>query len=60
MEESSGLFSLFVPSKRSIPKIKIRTRQNQNLRNQKIMVAIDTWERNSRYPSGNYLQRFCT
>jgi len=41
---------LFVPAEKRIPKIRIETRQAATLCNQRIVVAIDSWPRNSRYP----------
>lgn len=41
---------LFVPAEKKIPKIKIETRQYDKLKNQRVIVAIDTWPRTSRYP----------
>lgn len=45
-----GVFQLFVPADRSIPKIRIETRQAEFLRTQKLIVTIDSWPRHSRYP----------
>lgn len=45
-----GVYQLFVPSDRSIPKIKIETRQAEFLRTQKLIVTIDSWPKHSRYP----------
>ncbi|KAH6569232.1 hypothetical protein BASA50_002851 [Batrachochytrium salamandrivorans] len=39
-----------------IPKIRIRTRQAHILVGKRIVVAIDSWEKNSRYPSGHYVR----
>ena len=41
---------LFVPAERKIPKIRIETRQAKDLCKERIVVAIDGWPRNSRYP----------
>ncbi|XP_017777502.1 PREDICTED: exosome complex exonuclease RRP44 [Nicrophorus vespilloides] len=51
-----GLFHLFVPADRKIPKVRIETRQAEFLRTQKIIVAIDTWPRHSRYPTGHFVR----
>lgn len=48
-----GLNQLFVPADRSIPKIKIETRQTEFLRTQKLIVTIDSWPKHSRYPHVN-------
>ncbi|CAM6111100.1 unnamed protein product [Calypogeia fissa] len=47
--------ALFVSADRRIPKIRIQTRQLENLARQRIIVAVDSWERTSRYPSGHYV-----
>ncbi|KAL2912650.1 exosome catalytic subunit dis3 [Polyrhizophydium stewartii] len=39
-----------------IPKIRIRTRQAQSLLGKRIVVAIDAWTKNSRYPAGHYVR----
>lgn len=45
-----GVYQLFVPADRSIPKIRIETRQAEFLKMQKLIVTIDSWPRHSRYP----------
>ncbi|XP_034936260.1 exosome complex exonuclease RRP44 [Chelonus insularis] len=47
---------LFVPAERKIPKIRIETRQSEILYSQRIIVAIDSWPRNSRYPLGHFVR----
>ncbi|XP_017760739.1 PREDICTED: exosome complex exonuclease RRP44 [Eufriesea mexicana] len=47
---------LFVPAERKIPKIRIETRQYTVLSKQRIIVAIDSWPRNSRYPLGHFVR----
>ena len=47
---SQGQRHIFVPAERKIPKIRIETRQAERLSNQRIIVAIDSWARTSRYP----------
>ncbi|TIC17179.1 RNB-domain-containing protein [Wallemia mellicola] len=44
------------PIDRRIPKIKIKTRQASNLIDQKVVVAIDQWNINSRYPQGHFVR----
>lgn len=39
---------IFVPAERKIPKIRIETRQAEQLNMQRIIVAIDQWPRHSR------------
>ncbi|KAH8278565.1 hypothetical protein KR018_005241 [Drosophila ironensis] len=47
---------IFVPADRKIPRIRIETRQAAKLQNQRIIVTIDTWPRNSRYPQGHFVR----
>lgn len=51
-----GTRHLFVPAERKIPKIRIETRQAATLSAQKIIVAIDSWPRTSRYPLGHFVR----
>ena len=53
---SEGTRHLFVPAERKIPKIRIETRQAAALASQKIIVAIDSWPRTSRYPLGHFVR----
>ncbi|KAF3440890.1 hypothetical protein FNV43_RR19176 [Rhamnella rubrinervis] len=48
--------ALFVSKDRRIPKIRIQTRQLENLLDKRIVVAVDSWDRLSRYPSGHYVR----
>lgn len=48
---------LFVPAEKKIPKIRIETRQAKDLSSQRIVVAIDSWPRNSRYPHGHFVRK---
>ena len=41
---------LFIAAERRIPRIRIETRQAQNLMGKRIVVSIDAWPRNSRFP----------
>lgn len=43
-------------AERKIPKIRIETRQYTVLCKQRIIVAIDSWPRNSRYPLGHFVR----
>ncbi|KAK2824440.1 hypothetical protein Q5P01_021615 [Channa striata] len=45
---------LFTPADRRIPRIRIETRQASTLAGQRIMVAIDGWPKDSRYPNGHF------
>ncbi|KAM9021564.1 exosome complex exonuclease RRP44 [Ara ararauna] len=47
---------LFTPADRRIPRIRIETRQADKLEGQRIIVAIDGWPRNSRYPNGHFVK----
>lgn len=47
---------LFRPSDRKIPIIRIETRQYETLKNQRLLVAIDSWPRASKYPQGHYIK----
>nr|XP_018897817.1 PREDICTED: exosome complex exonuclease RRP44 [Bemisia tabaci] len=48
--------NIFVPADRKIPKIRIETRQYELLVSQRIIVAIDSWPRTSRYPLGHFVR----
>ncbi|MCP9263660.1 Exosome complex exonuclease RRP44 [Dirofilaria immitis] len=47
---------LFAAAERLIPRIRIETRQAERLRGKRIIVAIDSWPRDSRYPMGHYVR----
>ncbi|KAM4797362.1 exosome complex exonuclease RRP44 [Rhinophrynus dorsalis] len=47
---------LFTPADRRIPRIRIETRQSATLEGQRIIVSIDGWPRNSRYPNGHFVK----
>ncbi|XP_020094841.1 exosome complex exonuclease RRP44 homolog A isoform X1 [Ananas comosus] len=48
--------ALFISKDRRIPKIRIQTRQLGNLLDKRIIVAVDSWDCLSRYPSGHYVR----
>ncbi|VFQ59900.1 unnamed protein product [Cuscuta campestris] len=48
--------ALFISKDRRIPKIRIQTRQLGNLLDKRIIVAVDSWDVLSRYPSGHYVR----
>ncbi|XP_042494927.1 exosome complex exonuclease RRP44 homolog A [Macadamia integrifolia] len=48
--------ALFVSKDRRIPKIRMQTRQLGNLLDKRIIVAVDSWDCLSRYPSGHYVR----
>lgn len=47
---------IFVPAERKIPKVRIETRQSEQLKSQRIIIAIDQWPRHSRYPQGHFVR----
>ena len=54
---SMSLQSVFAqPVSRSLPRIRLRTRQAPALLGQKILVSIDRWDVNSRYPEGHFVR----
>jgi exosome complex exonuclease DIS3/RRP44 len=44
------------PLSRALPRIRLRTRQAPQLIDQKILVTIDSWSINSRYPDGHFVR----
>ncbi|KAL4428262.1 hypothetical protein ABPG75_002351 [Micractinium tetrahymenae] len=46
----------FCPVERRFPYIRIQTRQAATLADKRIVVAIDSWEADSLYPSGHYVR----
>ncbi|XP_032512686.2 exosome complex exonuclease RRP44 [Danaus plexippus] len=47
---------LFTPAEKRIPRVRIETRQSDILISQRILVALDSWPRNSRYPLGHFVR----
>lgn len=47
---------IFVPAEKKIPRVRIETRQADLLEGQRIIVAIDQWPRQSRYPQGHFVR----
>lgn len=45
-----------LPMDKRIPKIRVRTRQASDLLGQRILVTIDAWDRDSRYPTGHFIR----
>ena len=45
-----------VPMDKKIPKIRIRSRQIDQLLGQRVVATIDAWERDSRYPAGHFVR----
>ncbi|KAL5022343.1 hypothetical protein ScPMuIL_001498 [Solemya velum] len=48
---------LFLPAEKRIPKIRIETRQAEELSKQRLVVVIDAWPRGSRYPQGHFVRK---
>ncbi|KAF9581039.1 exosome catalytic subunit dis3 [Lunasporangiospora selenospora] len=47
---------MFYAMETKIPKIKFRTRQAHSLLGQRVIVAIDSWPKTSRYPFGHFVR----
>lgn len=47
---------LFVPVERRFPFVRIQTRQAGTLADKRLVVAIDSWDADSMYPSGHYVR----
>lgn len=47
---------VFVPLDRRVPKIKVISRQYETLKNQRVVVAIDSWSAYSLLPQGHYVR----
>lgn len=45
-----------VPMDKKIPKIRMRTRQVDELIGKRIVATIDAWDRDGRYPSGHFIR----
>jgi exosome complex exonuclease DIS3/RRP44 len=45
-----------VPMDKRIPKIRVRTRQAGELIGKRVLVTIDSWDRESRYPVGHFVR----
>lgn len=45
-----------LPMDKRVPKIRVRTRQAGDLLDQRILVTIDSWDRDSRYPTGHFIR----
>ncbi|XP_043218243.1 exosome complex exonuclease RRP44-like isoform X1 [Amphibalanus amphitrite] len=44
----------FVPANDRIPRVVIQTARGRQLAGQRVVVSIDSWPRNSRYPQGHF------
>lgn len=47
---------MVIPWDYRIPKIRISTRQVEKLKDQRIVVRIDSWEIDSQYPNGHFVK----
>ena len=45
-----------IPMDKRIPKIRLRTRQAEELLGKRVLVTIDSWDRDSRYPVGHFVR----
>ncbi|KAI9683166.1 MAG: exosome catalytic subunit dis3 [Trizodia sp. TS-e1964] len=45
-----------IPMDKRIPKIRVRTRQASELVGKRIVITIDSWDRDSRYPMGHFVR----
>ncbi|CAD6506336.1 BgTH12-07262 [Blumeria graminis f. sp. triticale] len=45
-----------IPMDKKIPKIRIRTRQAGEIIGKRVLVTIDSWDRDSRYPVGHFVR----
>ena len=51
---------IFVAADKLIPKVRIETRQAEQLKSKRIIVALDSWPRHSRYPLGHFVRTIGT
>ncbi|KAK3047549.1 exosome catalytic subunit dis3 [Extremus antarcticus] len=47
---------LLIPMDKRVPKIRVRTRQAAELLGKRVLVTIDSWDRESRYPVGHFIR----
>ena len=45
-----------IPMDKRIPKIRLRTRQADELLGKRVLVTIDAWDQSSRYPEGHFVK----
>ncbi|KAL8712281.1 MAG: hypothetical protein Q9220_003432 [cf. Caloplaca sp. 1 TL-2023] len=45
-----------VPMDKRVPKIRLRTRQVDEIVGRRVLVTIDSWDRDSRYPVGHFVR----
>ena len=53
---TTGSSHLFKPADSRYPKIRIETRQYNTLLGQRIIVVVDAWPKDSKYPIGHYIR----
>lgn len=56
LSEKAGNNLLVVPYKRGIPKIRIQTNKGNEYANQRLIIRISDWNRNSNYPNGHIVK----
>ncbi|KAL9010559.1 MAG: hypothetical protein Q9173_004516 [Seirophora scorigena] len=45
-----------IPMDKRVPKIRLRTRQAEELMGKRVVVTIDSWDQDSRYPVGHFVR----
>ncbi|KAL8936280.1 MAG: hypothetical protein Q9211_004263 [Gyalolechia sp. 1 TL-2023] len=45
-----------IPMDKRVPKIRLRTRQADELTGRRVVVSIDSWDQDSRYPVGHFVR----
>lgn len=56
-KESRAQQAVFlIPMDKRVPKIRVRTRQAADLLGKRVLVTIDSWDRESRYPVGHFIR----
>ena len=53
---SKSEYVLVIPVDSKLPKIRIRTRQLDSIKDQRIVVGIDSWDQFSNYPNGHLVK----
>jgi exosome complex exonuclease DIS3/RRP44 len=53
---SASATAIFVPVDQRVPRIRIETRQKASLLDKRIVVAIDAWDADARFPRGHYVR----
>lgn len=56
IQEAGSGKVLVIPWDYRIPKIRISTRQVNTLKDQRIVVRIDSWDVDSQYPNGHFVK----